>query len=216
MNVYLLSGLGADKRIFARLTFPEGVVVFHIEWITPLLHESLESYAARLSSQIDHFKPFMLIGVSFGGMVAVELTRILRPHKTIIISSASHQGQIPWYYRISGVLNLHLLVPVSILKAPTYLTFWFFGANTREQKDLLSNILKDTDGDFLRWAISKITKWKQSSKTENLFHIHGTSDRILPLTFIKPDLEIKNGGHLMVYEQHELISDVLAEQLRVP
>jgi pimeloyl-ACP methyl ester carboxylesterase len=72
MNIYLISGLGADKRVFSKLGFSTNHVIKHIEWIKPNSNEDLSSYARRLARQIDESKPFFLVGVSFGGMIAVE------------------------------------------------------------------------------------------------------------------------------------------------
>jgi len=213
MNAYLLSGLGADKRIFTKLTFPKKYVIQHIDWIAPLHNEEVTAYSKRLSAQIDQDQPFVLIGVSFGGIIAVEIGNFLKPVRTIILSSASGAGQIPWYYKVCGILKLHQVVPTRLLKAPTALLFWFFGIKGKEQRDLLTQILKETDESFLKWAISKITTWKQNLIPKNLYHIHGTADRILPMAFIKPDLQIPNGGHLMVYDQYELITKILADKL---
>src|SRR6218665_2073919 len=44
-NVYFLSGLGADQRVFRKLELDKHFQVRHIEWIRPLRNESLRSYA---------------------------------------------------------------------------------------------------------------------------------------------------------------------------
>jgi hypothetical protein len=46
-----------------------------------------------------------------------------------------------------------------------------------------------------------------------IYQIHGTADRIFPAAFIKADLEVRNGGHLMVYSKNEIITSILAERL---
>lgn len=213
MNIYLISGLGADKRVFSKLVFSASHVIKHIEWISPNSNEDLSSYARRLASQIDETKPFFLVGVSFGGMIAVELNKFMKPLKTIIISSASTDAQIPWYYKIAGRLKIYTLVPVKVLKAPTPLTFLFFGTKTEEEKSLLTQILKDTDGRFLKWAISKITNWDQKITFKGIYHVHGTADRILPAAFLQPDIKVRNGGHLMVYSQNEIITKIVNDKL---
>jgi hypothetical protein len=213
MNIYLISGLGADKRVFSKLVFSASHVIKHIEWIPPISNEDLSSYTRRLSKQINEVEPFCLVGVSFGGMVAVELNKFMKPSQTIIISSASTDAQIPWYYKIVGRLRIDRLVPIKILKAPTALTFWFFGIRTEEEKSLLTQILKDTDGRFLKWAILKITNWDQKIMLKDIYQIHGTADRIFPAAFIKADLKVRNGGHLMVYSKNEIITSILAERL---
>lgn len=76
MNVYFISGLGADKRIFSKLTLSAEFDIIHIDWIVPFSKETLVSYAKRLSKVIDVNNPFALIGVSFGGMIAVEIAKL--------------------------------------------------------------------------------------------------------------------------------------------
>lgn len=89
MNTYFISGLGANKRIFSKLKLNENINMIHIDWISPNKNESLASYAERLSKVIDLSQPFALVGVSFGGMIAVEMAKLLNPATTIIISSTS-------------------------------------------------------------------------------------------------------------------------------
>ena len=68
MNVYFISGLGADKRVFSKLQLDDQFSVNYIEWIAPLKKETLQHYASRLVTQIDTTKPFQLVGLSFGGI----------------------------------------------------------------------------------------------------------------------------------------------------
>ncbi|SDF62642.1 Thioesterase domain-containing protein [Pedobacter terrae] len=84
MNAYFISGLGADQRIFSRLKLSEKISIIHVEWINPNKNETLEVYAERLSRIIDTSKPFALVGVSFGGMIAVELAKLLKPLQLLL------------------------------------------------------------------------------------------------------------------------------------
>ncbi|WP_353717332.1 hypothetical protein [Dyadobacter sp. 676] len=67
MNVYFISGLGADERVFTKLKLDPRLNVKYIKWVRPLKKETLQHYAARLSKQIDTSQPFQLVGLSFGG-----------------------------------------------------------------------------------------------------------------------------------------------------
>ncbi|SER45311.1 alpha/beta hydrolase [Pedobacter rhizosphaerae] len=150
MNVYLISGLGADRRIFGKLKFPENTVINHIDWIPPQPKEKLANYAQRLSEIIDPSKPFAIIGVSFGGMIAVEIAKVLSPVVTIIISSSLKSSHLPISYQLAGKLNLLPLIPASLLKSSNKLTQnYFFGIKTAVEKKLLSKIVNDTDAQFL-------------------------------------------------------------------
>jgi hypothetical protein len=50
-NLYIFSGLGADKRVFNYLDFSKYNANF-IDWINPFEKELIEDYAKRLTSQI--------------------------------------------------------------------------------------------------------------------------------------------------------------------
>src|ERR1044071_2262482 len=107
MKVYFISGLAADERVFRHINLPEQYEAVHLAWLAPLPHESLPHYARRFSGRINGDEKFCLIGLSFGGMIAVEIARILRPEKLILISSISCPAHLPSYYKIAGFLRLH-------------------------------------------------------------------------------------------------------------
>ena len=100
-TVYVFSGLGADERVFHKIDF-SGYDVHFIKWITPQKNESIESYALRLTSQITKPLP-VLIGLSFGGMMAVEVAKHIATEKIILISSAKSKNEIPFYFRTALV-----------------------------------------------------------------------------------------------------------------
>lgn len=210
-HLYIFSGLGADKRVFQNLDLSPYSVSF-VNWLSPFKGESMEDYARRLSASIQTPKP-ILIGVSFGGMMAIEIAKHVDVEKIILISSAKTRQEIPLYYRIFGLLGLQRLVPPGILTQSNHFTNWFFGAEQTKDKLLLKQILIDTDSAFLKWAITGILQWKNSTPNNKTFHIHGTQDKILPLRFIQADAIIKGGGHLMILNKAEEISEILRIQL---
>jgi esterase/lipase len=79
MTWYLISGLGADERVFDYLDVKAHTSV--IKWLEPEYKESLEDYTQRLSFRINQTEEFGIIGVSFGGIVAIELSNICKPKK---------------------------------------------------------------------------------------------------------------------------------------
>ncbi|HRG09492.1 MAG TPA: alpha/beta hydrolase, partial [Cyclobacteriaceae bacterium] len=100
--VYLLSGLGADKRVFDFLKLDD-VELIHIEWVRPEESESIEVYTKRILTQITTDKP-ILIGVSFGGIIATEIAKQIDCEKIIFVSSATTKADIPLLYRVAGQL----------------------------------------------------------------------------------------------------------------
>ncbi|MBI3232868.1 MAG: alpha/beta hydrolase [Bacteroidetes bacterium] len=203
----MLSGLGADERVFKKLSFSLYQVKY-IKWIEPKPDEPIEEYASRLINQIDTPQP-IFIGLSFGGMMAIEIAKQIKTKKVILISSAKTKYEVPFYYRIIGKLRLHKLIPTNVLKQSNPITQWFFGTQTKEEHLLLKNILADTDNTFLTWAIDKIVNWSNIYIPTNLLHIHGTKDKILPINFIKNHIKIEEGGHFMVLNKAKEINRLI-------
>ena len=179
MNIiYLISGLGADWRMFQFLKLPGHLQKHYVEWIAPKdIDEPLPDYVERLKQQITSPNP-ILIGLSFGGVVAIELAKVLQPHKIIIISSLATRFALPWYYRILGKTQLHRWVPLKVLQRGLSVAPWFFGAHTRPERKLLREVILDIDEQFLRWSLGQLLDWPQEDTLPGLVQIHGTADRL--------------------------------------
>lgn len=208
MNVYCIPGLAADSRIFKNLELPTFCRVVHIEWVPAEVEESLTSYAHKLCAQIDASKPFALLGLSLGGMIAVEMARMVKPLLTILISSVPVSSQLPPYYYWAGAINLHKVVPVRFLQQASILKR-LFSVGSLEEKALLKDMIRKSDAQMIRWGLTAIINWKRTEPTENLIHLHGNRDMILPIRFIKPTHIIKKGGHLMVLNKAAEINSLL-------
>jgi pimeloyl-ACP methyl ester carboxylesterase len=206
-SVYLFSGLGADERVFQYLDLSFCKPIF-IKWNLPNNNESIESYATRLLEQIQDKNP-VLVGVSFGGIMAVEVAKLITTEKVILISSVKTKQEIPFYFRYAGNIKMHKLLPVSLLQYFNFISNSFFGVEDETEKKLLKNIIKDTNLIFLKWAIDKIVHWQNEYIPNNIKHIHGDSDKIFPIKFIKSDITIENGSHFMIVNKSTQIYKLL-------
>ena len=213
MTAYFISGLGADSSVFAKLKLPPGINIKHIAWIEPVKNESLEDYCRRLSSQMTDPDDFIFVGLSFGGIVAIELNRFMPAKKIILISSITTKEELPLRYKIINWLKLIRIVPVSVLKFPVKLVYWFFNAGTKKENEMLRQYIKNISGNYLKWSLNAVLSWKNKERPSTVFHIHGTADRIFPCDKTHADVKIKHGGHLMVYNRGKEISEVVAENL---
>ncbi|MEL7332072.1 MAG: alpha/beta hydrolase [Cyanobacteria bacterium J06560_2] len=209
-TIYFVSGLGADERIFQWLRY-EGFRPIHIQWVSPEKGESIEDYAKRLTTQIEDENP-VVVGLSFGGMIAVEIAKHIATEKVILLSSVKEVSEVPFYFKLFRAIPLHRIVPFkSLLWAFYWLAYWLFAPEGTDQKKLLKTVLVETDPHFLKWALHKVVVWRNKDVPENLVHVHGRSDRIFPFRFVTPDYTVENSGHLMVMNRAEEISDLLEE-----
>ena len=196
--VYFISGLGADERIFQFLDLAN-IEHRHIKWIIPLRDEVLTTYCKRLIEQIDLTERVVLIGVSFGGIIAQEISKLIRVERVIIISSVKKSSEFSMSLRILRKLQIHKFTPYWLMRIGNkYTADYYFSTQTQKESKLLHQIIDDTDPHFLVWAIDRIMNWENDSYPSNLVHIHGTRDRIFPIKNIENAIEIANGGHFMM------------------
>lgn len=215
MKLYLIPGLGADKRVFRNVRLPEGFEMVHMEWLPPDADESLASYALKMAASIDMHEPWSILGLSFGGMLATEISRQFNPVQTILIASIPSAAQLPGYFKIAAPLNLHKFLPISLFKNAS-LARRIFTTETNEDKELLRRIITESDPRFIRWALGAIIRWKNTEVPEGIYHIHGTKDHLLPFRYVRPTHPIPGGGHLLVMNRSNEVNMVLKEILHLP
>lgn len=209
-RVYFISGLAADERVFKYIHLPEGVEMVHLNWITPGSDESLSAYALRLSEKIDTTEPFVLVGLSFGGMLATEIAKRLKPVQTVLISSIPLSAHLPKYFRAAAAINLHKVIPIGFVKMMAR-SKRFFTRETGDDKKLLWQIINESDTRFIRWAMGAILNWKNDELPSPLMHIHGTRDEVLPVRFTMPTHIVQKHGHLLVMTAPGKVNNLLAE-----
>lgn len=206
-NIYILSGLGVDRRVFKKIDFGS-LKVTYLEWIAPISTESISCYARRLSAKITAERP-ILIGLSFGGMVAIEIAKIIDVKQVILIASAKDNNELPKLYKLINRLRLHRFIPGSVLKSHHILSDYFFGVSLKEDKIMLKKILQDTDAKFLSWAINQILNWQNKEIPINLIHIHGSKDHIIPIRNVIPTFIIQGAGHFMTVTHAKQIETLI-------
>jgi len=213
LTVYFISGQAADEKIFENLTLPSNIKIRHIHWIEPLPKEDMYHYCNRLSEQIDTSDTIVLIGVSFGGIVSIELNKIIHPKDTIIISSIATKQELPTLFKLFNFFKLQKIVPSQIYKWYSAILNWYFGATSPREKELMKLYTKSASKNYMKWATNEILNWKNEIRPSNVFHIHGTNDRIFPHQKTHADIKIPGGTHLMVHNRSEAISKILTERI---
>ena len=207
--VYLMPGLASSAAIFERIVLPEDVFEIHLlEWEIPLDNESLTDYAKRIATEIKHENP-VLIGVSFGGILVQEMAKYLNARKIIIISSVRCNLEFPRRLKIAKTTKAYKLIPMSLFASIESLAKFSFGGKVNQRLKLYEKFLSVRDIRYLNWAVEQVVLWDRTVIDENVIHIHGTSDRILPIRFVKYDIKIENGGHFMTVNKAKDIENII-------
>lgn len=209
--VYCISGLGADERVFQHLSLP-GCVVYYLTWLKPEAGESMSVYAGRMAQQIRHQSP-VLAGLSFGGMMAIEIARQVPVRKLVLFSSVKHRGELPLWMRLAGVLRLHKLVRLKPYKWLGPLENRNLGVESAEELRLVASFREQVDLVYLNWAIDQVLCWKNAEVPENVLHIHGSNDHIFPSRYIQADYVLPGAGHMLVFNRAHEVSEILQMEL---
>ena len=210
-KVFCIGGLGTDEQIFSRLSISNAELVT-VKWLIPQKKESFSSYVQRMMLQVTDPEP-VLLGISFGGMVAVEMANQYPVKKAFIISSVKHKSELPLWMKVLKKIPLHLLLKPRPNKLIYPIEDFFLGANDSQTKKLAAYYRENIHQGYLQWAIHEIINWQNVTIPQNLIHIHGTADRVFPLRNMKADFEITGGKHFMIYNRATDISNVINLEL---
>jgi hypothetical protein len=149
-------------------------------------------------------------------MLATEMAKSDSTIKAILISSNKIKKEFPGIFMIGKYVPLYMWMPDSLLKKASIFRKLFFGPKGEKQQKIFHQILNDTDTRFTKWAVFAILHWQNAVIPQNIIHIHGTSDKLLPYRLVKADYSIANGTHLMIMNQPEEISVLLKKLVTTP
>lgn len=210
--LYLISGQGADQRLFQNLHVVTHQTVV-LDFPLPHHNELLPEYAMRMSSQIDTQRRYSILGVSLGGMIAVEMAKFLKPEHLILVSSAKGRKELPPHYRLVRTIPLYKLFSGRQLKAMGQIARGIFEPASRAQPDVFRTMLEEKDPRFLKRTIHAIINWRNEEYPEHYVHIHGDQDRTLPLRWVDYTVKIAGGSHMMIFLRGEEVSKLVQEAL---
>ena len=184
--VYFLPGLAANSSIFKKIQLDANAFETHfLEWMIPFEEESISEYAIRFCKKIKHANA-ILVGVSFGGIIAQEMNLVYKFKKIIIISSVKARHELPLHLQLAGKTKVYKLLPTSLFAQNIdLLSKYAFGKPIVKRLDLYKQYLSITDKRYLDWAIKQVVSWNQETSDPNLVHIHGDQDIIFPIENMK-------------------------------
>ena len=212
IHVYLMPGMSANSLIFEKIKFPENFKLHKLDWINPDIDESIENYAKRLSEKIVHKNP-VLIGVSFGGILVQEISKIIKVNKLIIISSIKCNKEMPSHMKFGKITKSYKLLPIKWINDFESLISFVLGPKIKKRVDLYRKYLSVRDENYLSWSLREMIEWKQSKPLKNIIHIHGTKDLVFPTLYIKNFIEVPRGDHAMILKRAEWINQNLPKMI---
>ena len=194
----MMPGLAASSMVFENIKLDSKKYSLHrIDWIQPKKNESIKTYCVRLSKKIKHKNP-VLLGVSFGGIIAQELDKIIKAKKLIIVSSVKSHKEYPILYKIARDYQLNNALPFGMFDNFIKFSLKLNINKLYKRIDLAERYLTERNEIYLEWAVWSLLNWKQEKYRPDLIHIHGDKDKVFPIENISKCIKIKGGRHEMI------------------
>jgi pimeloyl-ACP methyl ester carboxylesterase len=213
MKVYFISGLGINRNAFVKLKLSD-IEPIYLDWLEPEYLESLQQYARRMARAIPETDIPVIVGLSFGGILAIEISKIRPVKRVVLISSAKHQGEK------GPLLNVLKYIPLYKLISPELylrtLRIWapIFGIHTSQSRAGFLAMLEQSSANYLQWATRQVVHWDNTEIPDNLIHIHGDRDPIFPIARVQATQVVEGGDHGMIFTRATEISAILEKSLR--
>ncbi|MES2788002.1 MAG: alpha/beta hydrolase [Planctomycetota bacterium] len=203
--IYLFPGMSAQFPIFHKLIplLPTSTV---IQYPTPASGESLSHFAHRIAELLP--SDCFVAGVSFGGIVAQEVARVIRARACFLISSIRGLHELPPWLRVwrwIGTTNCQrLLNGVGRVAA-------LFPAGLCTRSTLRLRKLSGASGVWYRWATSAVLGWQPQRTPPDvpLIQIHGDADMTFPIRYTNPDIMVPNGLHALPVSHPEAVAKAI-------
>lgn len=213
-KVFLIAGLGADKRLFKNIRIPSIYEVVHTDWLEPKLNDTLVTYAQSIINQYNIIDEDIAVGVSLGGIISIEIAKRVNLTKVILISSIKTDSEAPYYFKIFRKLPVYKLTSGELFNKLGFGIRLIFGSMSKEDQAVFKSMLAQSSPIFLKWAMGAVLNWRSNVIPPNLYHIIGDKDLVFPYKNIKnPTAVIKGGTHIMVFDRAAEINALLAEIL---
>ena len=212
--IYCIPGLGLDHRLFEKLSI-SGVELKYIDYIEPLSDEPIAGYAKRLSEKIED-TTFSILGMSLGGILAVEISRIKKVESLFLISTVKNKSEVPNIFKYMDLLPTKnkiaskLAIDASVAFKP------YYDKSDAAGNKLFDAMIRSASVELLAWGIQEIANWKCNEEINcPFYHVHGTADLIFPIKNIDKAETVKGATHYMLYNNTDDISKRIEARIEI-
>ncbi|MEL6672675.1 MAG: alpha/beta hydrolase [Bacteroidota bacterium] len=214
-NLVALPGLGFTEALFAPLQ-EIGWDCEVLNWQEPQPGEKLPAYAKRMGEDV--LPPggkLVLLGHSFGGILAQEISHFRKLESIILVSSVKKRTEIPWNLRAVAPLGLHHLFSRSFCLNTFPLWGPGFGYDTPASQSVFKEMVSRQTDTILQWSLRELSRWRPPAPPAcPVFQVHGDRDKTFPYSRIKDaNHSLPGGDHMMVFKQPAAFARILQTYL---
>ena len=179
MRVFLITGFALDRRAFQMMDLP-AETYRTVDLIPIRKGESLREYARRMAADIGLAPGDVIGGVSLGGMLALEMAKVVPVSGAVIIASATHPRSIRKRFRMWGPLARW--VPRFVIRRIFTLIPRILALQNMLAPDgqaLLADIMGKFPPEQLQTFPMMILRWPGCEPPAYFRHIHSDGDWLI-------------------------------------
>ncbi len=204
-----MPGMAASPTIFEYIKLPESKFEVHwLEWQIPEENETLHDYAKRMCNFVKH-KDVVLLGVSFGGILVQEMSKIIKVKKLFVVSSVKSHHELPKRFKLLKVTKAYKILPTQLVSNIDLLAKYAFGESIKKRIDLYKKYLSVNDTAYLDWSIKQVVCWDQEEPNPDAIYIHGDKDVVFPHSCEGECIVLKGGTHIMIINKYKWFNENL-------
>ena len=163
-----------------------------------------------MSKYIDKNQPYSILGLSFGGIVAAEIAKLLHPKSVVFISSLKSSYDMPLYFKIAYKLRIYKLIPMKRILTSKKFIQLIFGIDRDKKNNLFNELIDLSNPSFVKWAIRSIISWDNRQLPKKYLHLHGGKDLVFPFRYLKNEvIEFRRASHFMVFTNGKSVSEAI-------
>lgn len=207
-NYYLIPGMGADRRIYSKFNLEHGSV-HYLDWLPPKKANTFEEYAEEVAERITT-QNNIIIGSSMGGMMAVEVSKLIDPTSTILISAPTGIHEFPRILKLTKWTRIHHVVTPAMIKRLNFLANTFMGFKNEEQKKMFFEMMENLGPEFIRFSVKALLDWKNEERPQgNLLQIVGSKDVLFDYKKMVNPIVLDGGGHFSCFDRSDEICAII-------
>lgn len=208
LNFYLIPGMGADRRIYSKFNLKNGVI-HYLDWQSPKGAVDMPTFAMEVAKRITT-ENNIIIGSSMGGMMAVELSRIVKPLATILISAPVGVHQFPRILKAVKASRIHRAVSPKSIKYFYKFADTFMGFKSQQQRDMFYQMISELGPQFVHFSVRAVLEWKNTIPPHgNYIQIIGSKDVLFDYKKMESPIVLEGGGHFSCFDRADEVCEII-------
>jgi pimeloyl-ACP methyl ester carboxylesterase len=213
INYYLIPGMGADHRIYQKFKLEHGNV-HYLNWVDARDSRTMTDFAHIVAEKIQT-QNNVIIGSSMGGMMSVELSRIVNPLATILISAPTGVHQFPKILKAVKQSKIHKAVTPKTIPYFYKLADTFMGFKSQQQRDMFYEMINGLGPKFIHFSVKAVLEWDNRDEPSGKYlQIVGSKDVLFDYRKMKNPIVLQNGGHFSAFDRGEEVSQIINDYVK--